>query len=621
MAGAIQLTEVDFEQIKTNLIDYLKSTKQFTDYDFSGSNLQVILNLIAYQAQLNAYSTNMIANESFLASASIRENVVANARSIGYVPTSATASTSTTNFRFEFTSEDFPSGLPDFIELQPGMVFASGGGMEGGVIYNIIEPQTAPVGSNGTCTFRNVVVYEGTFLQNNFVVNKADFNQAFILENRNIDTTTIRVEVQENPNEEYNTLYTQANNLVEVGEESPVYWIEEVNDQYYELTFGDGFFGKALRDGAKIFVTYLVTNGASSNGIDADNNFTYTGRAISSTGRAVTRGATLISASTTEGGAAIESVSSVKFRAPRDYGSQNRAVIASDYATLIKKIYPAAADVYVYGGEELDIPEYGRVFVAIKPNTGLTLSNLTKNYIINSLSDYRIASLQVVIQDPEVLYLEIDTAVFYNEKATIKDASSIVTEVEKALGSYFVSAKIDQFGGAARYSRIVGAIDDADPSITRNTTFLKMRKDFAPILNAPASYEVCFEQELKRDTNSPVVGSTGFYLVRDGVAQSIEYFFEDDTVGNLYLYYLDQTGGKVIVDPTFGNVDYESGEVQIGYVTPVTITGTPTVGNNNISVRALPFGQDVVAKESVYLELDLANSVIDAIVDTNMLSS
>ena len=277
MAGAIQLTEVDVDQIKLNLIDYLKSTKQFTDYDFSGSNLQVILNLIAYQAQLNAYSTNMIANESFLASATIRDNVVANARAVGYVPTSAKAAQSLVTFSFQFTQSDFPGGYPSFIELQPGMVFTTAEG-KANYIFNTVEPQTAPIGTGGLCTFANITVYEGTYLKAEFTVDEANFNQRFVLENKGIDSSSIRVEVQPIPTEDYTNFYEQANNLVTVGANSNVYWVEEVDEEHYELTFGDGFFGSKLKNGAKINVTYLITDGELANGITAVNNFSFTGR-------------------------------------------------------------------------------------------------------------------------------------------------------------------------------------------------------------------------------------------------------------------------------------------------------------------------------------------------------
>ena len=618
MAGAIQLTEVDFDQIKANLIDYLRSTKQFTDYDFSGSNLQVILNLISYQAQLNAYSTNMIANESFLSSATIRDNVVSNARAVGYTPVSARAATSTTTFSYILTSTDFPAGYPSFLELEPGPVFQTASGRTN-FFFNIIDKQTAPVSTGGVCTFSNVVVSEGVYLNTEFTVNKSDFDQKFILKNQNIDSTTIRVEVQENPNEEANTFFEQANNLVTVGSESAVYWLEEVNEEYYQLTFGDGLFGKELKDGAKIFVTYVVTNGELANGVDCLANFAYAGDAFSSQGEKVTLIPTLSAATVSVGGANIESVNSIKFNAPKSYAAQNRCVIRQDYEVLIREIYPAASDIYVYGGEELTIPEYGRVFVAIKPNSGEALSALTKNYIAESLNDYRIASLQIVLVDPTVLYLEYETAVFYNDKATIKDASGIRSEVNKAISSYFVSSAINKFGGAARYSRIVGAIDDADAAITRNDTVLRMRRDFSITPNAPTSYEICFDQALKTNTNQAVVYSTGFQLLQDGVNDGKTYFFEDDTLGNVYLFYLDESNEKIITDMTFGTVNYVTGDVLLGYSSPVTFTNT-SLPNSVIQIRAFPVGQDVVAKQSVYLELDSNSSNIEVLVDTNILS-
>ena len=274
---------------------------------------------------------------------------------------------------------------------------------------------------------------------------------------------------------------------------------------------------------------------------------------------------------------------------------------------------------YVYGGEELDVPEFGRVFIVIKPTSGTSLSNTTKTYIAQSLNDFRIASLEIVLQDPEVLYLEILTEVFYNPKATLKDSSNIAADVKKTLSSYFVEGAIDKFGGAARYSRIVSAIDDSDPSITRNLTELRMRKDFQIVVSTPASYEVCFEQALKIDTATAVVYSTGFKLLQNNINDNLEYFFEDDTFGNLRLFYLDQDGQKVFTNNTFGTVNYENGEVQLGYINPVTFFST-TLPNNTIQIRALPFGQDVVAKKTVYLDLDVDSSTIDAISDDNILS-
>ncbi len=620
MAGAIQLTEVDFEQIKLNLIDYLKSTKEFTDYDFEGSNLQVILNLISYQAQLNAYSTNMIANESFLASASIRDNVVLNANTLGYLPISARASSSKISFSFQLQQNDFPAGYPTSIEILPGAIFSTSNGLNS-FIFNFIDVQTAPVNNNGLVSFLNREIYEGFYLKEEFTVNTSNFNQEFILQNTSIDTTTILVEVQENPNEEYNTFYQQANDLTKVSETSRVYWIEETNNEYYKLTFGDGYFGYALKNGAKITVSYLRTSGSVANGIQGVNNFNFSSsRVVSSTGVRIVPQVNVSAVSISAGGAEIESVESIKFRAPKNYGAQNRAVIASDYSTLVRSIYPAVDAVYVYGGEELEIPEYGRVFIAIKPSTGDALSTITKNYIKESLNDYRIASLDIILTDADILFVELDSAVFYDDKLTIKDASGINSSVVQTLSDYAVSESVSKFGGAVRFSHIVCAIDNSEQSITRNNTVLRMRKDITAIRNAPTSYEICFKNALKLNTNQSVIYSTGFQLINDGKNDGRTYYFEDDTKGNVYSFYLDAAGTKIVTNTTFGTVDYEKGEIMLGYSTPIIIANT-IEPNSGISIRGVPAGQDIVAKQSVYLQLDVATSKINSIIDTNMLST
>ena len=284
----------------------------------------------------------MIANESFLASATIRDNVVANARAVGYVPTSATAATTKLTMEVTLSQTDYPAGFPAFIELLPGMVFTTGDGGNN-FVFNAVDPVSAPVSSRGVATFQDIDLYEGTFLNAEFTVDKSDFNQKFILPNKNIDALSIRVEVQMNPTERYNTFFERANNLVKVSAFSNVYWLEEIDEEKYELTFGDGLFGRELKDGAKIYVTYLVTKGTVANGIIPQNSFSYNGRIVSSNGQVVSSNGNIIDATKTEGGAPIESVNSIKFRAPRAYSSQNRAVVASDYETLVRQIYPAAA--------------------------------------------------------------------------------------------------------------------------------------------------------------------------------------------------------------------------------------------------------------------------------------
>jgi len=616
VAGAINLTEVDFDQIKTNLINYLKSTGRFSDYDFDGSNLQVILNLISYQAQLNSYSTNMIANESFLSSASLRKNVVANARMVGYFPTSTRSAFSEISFSYQLDETDYPSGFPKTLQIQPGIVFVTEDG-KNSLTFNTIDPQQAGVSSTGLVAFTDVVIYEGTYLSASFTRDTTKYNQKFILENSNIDTSTLRVKVQEDPNQEVIVEYTLAENLVEIDGSSRVYWIEEVTDSKYELTFGDGFFGKALQNGSKISINYLVSSGVNGNGVQGTGSFGFAGKVIDSKGAAVTIEPTVTSVSRSQGGADIEDVSSIKFRAPRENAAQSRCVIAEDYETLIRNIFPSTEDIYVFGGETLDSPQYGRVFVAIKPIGADRLTNQAKNFIKKSLKKYRIASLDIVIIDADILYVEVQSVVYYDDKKTLKDSSNISSDVKGTLNNYGSSSTVSKFGGAIRYSRIVGAIDDSDKSITRNNTTLRMRRDLAPLFNTSASYELCFENSFKNIPNSgqASVYSTGFRVLND----TNTYYFEDDSNGAIYLFYL-QDNQKVIVDANFGTVDYLKGEILLGYSSPVTIVNT-TVSADVVEVRAIPENQDIIAKQTIYLDLDVSKSDIVSIVDTEITGS
>jgi len=644
LAGAIQLTEVDFDQIKSNLIDYLKSTRQFTDYDFEGSNLSVILNLIAYQAQLNAYSTNMIANESFLASASIRDNVVANARSIGYVPASAKSAFSEVDFTFQLDRERFPSGFPQFLTINPGLCFSTGGGRRN-FVFNIIDPETSAVSNDGECRFLRVKVHEGVLLNASFLVDESNFNQRFVIRNKNVDTTTIRVEVQENPQQDEVKFYAQANNLTTIGQESRVYWLEEVDESFYELTFGDGFFGKKLQNGAKILVSYIVTNGPIANGIHGETNYAFIGQLFDTSGNSISGvRPNILSASVTEGGADIESTSSIKFRAPREYAAQNRTVTTEDYEILVRKIYPAIEDVYVIGGENMPIPQFGRIFVVIKPKTGNSLSQIAKNFIKKSLDPFRVASLDIQFLDPDILNVEVVSAVYFDEKRTIKDQSAIIASVRRTLERYVDSQAVPRFGGAIRYSKIVGAIDDSDESITRNNTFLRLRKDVVAIRNTSATYEICFEEQIKVNSEEEeltsdlqsVVYSSGFEVEVEGVPDPRIFFFEDDPKTRKFIrnknneithilakirsFFFDRDNNKIIDDKEFGEIDYFSGEVRIGYSRPVTIVNT-VLPRNIIEVRAIPRDSDIIAKNITFLELDVSKSDIVAIIDTEISGS
>ena len=747
MSGPVNLTEVDFDQIKENLISYLKSTKQFTDYDFRGSNLQVILNLIAYQAQLNSYSANMIANESFLASSSIRKNVVANARMIGYVPRSARSSTTTIDLSLQLSASNYPQGFPKTLTILPGRIaFVKNGSSS--LAFNINQSEVTSVSSTGYCEFLNVRIYEGSMLFDTFVVDESKFNQKFILENKNIDTTSLLVEVQENSNENEVSPYTEASNYVELTSESRTYWIEEIDRQYYEIVFGDGYFGKKLKNGAKIYVSYISTNAELGNGVQNIDNFTFVGIVRDSYNTQIVDKVKIDTVGITEGGSSIEDESSIKFRAPREYSSQSRCVVSEDYETMVRKVFPSVDAVYSYGGETLPIPEYGRVYIAIKPKTGDKLSNLTKKYIKDSLDPFRVGSLDINIVDPLVLNIELNSMVYYDEIKTRKDSYAIVSLVNESLENFKKSITTPNFGGAIRYSKLIGAIDDSDYSVTRNETSLLMRRDIGVVLNTEATYEICFDQHIEPNKDTSTLYSSGFFLELNNTRELKTYYFENDPktiryernvetdfnelVSDVYCFYFDElnqkirvnfftkpktelkdligknsstsvkrldiqnpgsgftpaeslfnvstttngngTGLKVdilvngqgtisAVNPSkehlglnynygdiitiespkdnfksatfivvelndgtgivpFGKLYHRRGELLLGYELEKGINFISTSNSNNIiEVRSIPNDNDIVADRDVYINLDVAKSSIQAIIDTEVSSS
>ncbi len=624
MAGAINLTEVDFEQIRENLISYLKSTNKYTDYDFDGSNLNVILSLISYQAQMNSYNVNMVANESFLSTSSIRKNTVSNARMIGYTPISTTSAISYLDFEVELNEagnldEIYPGGLPQYLEIQPGNYFVASS-QRTQFKFNVIDSQAASLNEEGVASFGNVPVYEGDYLNIKFIKDGTNYNQRFVIPNAGIDTTTLRITVQEDPNISTAVPFIQANNLVDLTPESKSFWVEEVEENYYELTFGDGIFGQKLVDGAIIHVNYVVSSGSEANGIRGASSFVYNGKVLDYFGGQVPRKPNVTSASISEGGTELENVSSIKFRAPKSYAAQKRCVTSSDYDAIIRDIYPAVEDIYVYGGEELEIPEYGRVYIVIKPKSGDYVSNATKKVIKDQLENYRVASIDLILQDPDVLYIETESTVYYNSQITKKDTSAIVASVKTSLSDFAESSIVSRFGGTVRYSRIVGAIDDADNSISRNITTLRMRKNMGIAQNTLASYEVCFENPIETDTNTYSVYSTGFRFTDD---EEI-YYFEDDPIerGVIRLFHFDTYNEKIIDNKNFGTVDYIKGEIMLGENAPFSIAST-VVDNSIVEVRSYPVdvGQDIKATKSVYLKFDVAKSDVGAIIETGATGS
>jgi len=592
-----QFTNLDFENLRTQIKDYLRSNSEFTDFDFEGSNFSTLIDLLAYNSYVTAFNSNMAVNEVFLDSATLRENVVSLARNIGYVPRSRRAARARVGFDVDMSQTDSRT-----VKILAGQV-ALGAVQGGNYIFSIPDDVTVPVDTNGTATFSSLELYEGIYLTSTFVVDNSQANQRFVLPNANIDTTTIRVSVKNQITEQY----TQYSNILNVDENSRIFLIQEIEDQKYELRFGDGIIGKKLDSGSVITASYIVTNGTTGNGA---SNFTFSGIIQDNNGTDITSGISLLlTEASSQNGDEIESIDSIKYLAPRVYSSQFRAVTANDYKALIPYIYSNVESLSAYGGEELDPPEYGKVFISIKPRNGTFLSEVTKSDIIRSLRQYSIAGIRPEIIDLSYLYVEVDATVYYNVN-TSSSAENVRTKVLNTLTTYSRSSDVNNFGGRFKYSKVVALIDDTDESITSNITKIKMRRDLSPEYNTFATYELCFGNKIHIRKDGYSVKSTGFTI--DGVAETL--YMADlavtDTSGRIFFFKIENNV-PVIVKNNAGTVDYVTGEVLLDVV---NITGS-SLTNGFIEVQAVPESNDVVGLKDLYLQVDINNSKISTIED------
>lgn len=588
----VQVSNLDFTDIKTALKDYLRSKTEFTDFDFEGSVWSNLLDVLAYNTYYTAFNTNMVVNELFLESATLRDNVITLAKQLGYKPKSVVAPQATLNFKVTF-----PGSAPSNIILKKGTGFVTT--FDDRLYrYVAIDDIKVPV-ANNEAFFTNVPVFEGNLITNTFVVNTSLAKQQFLLSNSNADTSTIRVRVFESANSSSFVYYNQIDTIIDIGSEDNIYYVDESLDEQYQLFFGDNVIGKALEDGQVVEVSYLVTNGEATNGA---SQFTFAGTLLDESDQVypITI-SNLTTVSAASGGAAIESIDKIKFNAPKQYATQNRAVTAADYAAIVRKIYPAVSDIIVYGGEEERYPEYGKVKIIIKPNSGSTLSTFTKQQIVNGLKDYSVASVTPEILDASVVYIEITSKVFYNTRKTTQFPEEIRSKVISAVDDYTHLSGTEKFNGKFRYSKYVGVIDEADPSINSNTTTIKLRKDFYPALNSSYYYELCFQNSFGDSCEGPVIQSTGFVVSE---YPNYTVYFEDRN-GKIILYRLDPaTGEKVVLNENLGNVDYVKGEIMLYDLT--IISGS--FFDNRIQVRVDPASNDVVAERSLYLDVDISNS-------------
>ena len=593
-----QFTNLDFNDLRTQIKDYLRSNSNFTDFDFEGSNFSVLIDILAYNSYITAYNTNMQANEAFLDSATLRENVVSHARNIGYVPRSKKSSKAKISFSVDVSSYNSRT-----VTLKAGP-FALGAVQDGNYIFSIPSDVTVPVNTSNIAFFENLDIYEGSYLTKTFTVDYSQPNQRFLIPNSNVDTSTIRVSVSNSTIEVY-TLYE---NILNVNKTSKLFLIQEIEDEKYEILFGDNILGKKPEHGSTISISYIVTNGKSA---DGSANFTFSGNIKDNNSTNITSGISLITTtSSSENGDDIETIDSVKYLAPRVYASQYRAVTANDYKGLIPYLYSNIDSVTAYGGEELDPPQYGKVFISIKPRNGNFLSEITKNDIKKKLKQYSIAGIKPELIDLKYLYVEIDSTVYYNP-AFISDSVIIKNQVLNTLNFYSISSDVNSFGGRFKFSKVNTLIDNTNRGITSNITKVRMRRDLSVEMNKFATYEICFGNKFHQKTGKYNIKSSGF-KIKD-ISDTL--YLTDDPISSIngrILFFKLIDNVPTIISSDAGTVDYLKGEIKLNIVNIVS-TSLP---NNKIEIQAIPESNDVIALKDIYLQIDMNNTVVNTIEDT-----
>ena len=599
MATKLEISELDFDGIKANLKNFLSQQDEFRDYDFEGAGMSVLLDLLAYNTHYMGFNANMLANEMFLDSADLRSSVVSKAKQVGYTPTSATAAQA----KIDVVVNDATGAT---LTMAKGTQFST---TIDGTSYNFVnnaDISITPV--DGVYKFSNVDIFEGTYLNFKYTVNTSDTDQRFVIPNDNVDTNTLTIKIQESSSDSTTNTYTLATGITGLDSTSKVYFLQEVENGRFEVYFGDGVLGKAVADGNIVILDYINTNRAEANGA---TTFTLGGTIGGFSD------ATITLVDIAAGGAEPESITSIKYNAPRDYGTQDRAVTADDYKVLVKSLYANAQAVQVYGGEDAAVPEYGKVFISIKAKSGTNLTESTKNSIVQSLKQFAVASVRPTIIDPETTFLTLDTTFKYDTGATTKDSSTLATNVLTAISNYN-NTTLKNFTGVFRYSKLLEAINGADTSILSNITTVKMYKTVTPTLNSALKYTVSFNNAFYNPhsghnaSGGGVISSTGFKISNDDSTN--EHFLDDDGAGNLRVYYLSGTT-RIYTDSTFGTVNYSTGEVILTSANITSISNVDGASSTLFRVFAIPSSNDIAPVRNQVLEIDTSNSTINGDID------
>lgn len=598
-------TNLDFNDLRTQIKNYLRANAKFTDFDFEGSNFSVLIDLLAYNSYITAFNTNMVVNESFIDSATLRENVVSLARNIGYVPRSKRASRAKVSFTVSTPRDANGNLISKTVTLKAGVV-ALGAVENGNYIFSIPEDKTVVIDNDGFANFTDIDIFEGTFLTKSFTINDSQLNQKFLIPNASVDTSTIRVKVTNVVNEKYE-LY---NNIFKVDKNSKLFLVQEVSDEKYEILFGDNILGKRPLSGSTILVSYIVTNGREGDGCA---NFTFSGILIDNNQTEITNNISPITTTqVSENGDDIESIDSIKYLGPRVYASQYRAVTANDYRAIIPMVFPNVDTVSAYGGEELDPPQYGKVFISIKPRNGKFLSQISKNEIKRELKQYSIAGIQPEIIDLKYLYVEVETSVYYDKSSTTS-VVNLQSRVLNTLKNYAKSSELNSFGGRFKFSKVSTLIDNTSTSITSNITKIKIRRDLQPELNKLANYEICFGNQFHVqkliDGKGYNIKSTGFTIKNISDTLYLSDIPKTDNAGNIFFFKIVDNSPVVVLNNA-GVVDYKKGEIKLN---PVIITSSTNA--NGIEIQAIPESNDVISLKDIYLELDTTTLKVNMLED------
>ena len=610
-----KFTNLDFDQIKTSIKDYLRANSNFTDFDFEGSNFSVLIDTLAYNTYITAFNSNMIVNESFLDSATVRENVVSLARNVGYVPRSRTSAQATISFDVT-TSGNTPTHT-----LQAGLVCV-GSSNDTSFVFSIPESITTTTTQltdnagniiSSTSSFNDIVVYQGTYLTKTFTVD-GSLDQRFILENSFIDTSTIIVKVS-GISDTTEREYRKVDNILNISNTSEVYLIQEITDERYELLFGDGIFGKKLDNESTISVSYIVTDGVEGNG---PSSFSYAGSVTSSSNQILLPSTTpqITTLQSASNGGNIESIDSIKYFAPRLYSSQYRAVTARDYESIIQTIYPNTESVSVVGGEELDPPEFGTVSITIKPKNGEFVSDFDKTQILSKLKGYSLTGINQKILDLKLLYVELESFVYY-DLSKVTTVSNLKTKIINGLTTYAKSVELNKFGGRFKYSKVLNVIDKIDDAISSNISRVIIRRNLKALVNQFAQYELCYGNRFHINPTGRNIKSTGFTIV----GQTDLLYFTDipnkNSNGSLDgsgkgVIAITKRDGEQLVVASAGVVDYVHGEVILN---TINITSTEK-SNNIIEIQAFPESNDILSLKDLYLTFAVDSSQINMVKDT-----